>query len=69
MDISSLFGQVGGAGGGGGGGKTTSSSAASVIGGRNESEQLKTLLPWIVGGLAAVALLVAAVFVSALGRK
>lgn len=66
MDFTSL---LGGAGGGGGGGQPKSSAtASSVIGGRQETEQLQTLMPWIIGGIALVFVSIAAVAIAAIRR-
>ncbi len=75
-DWKSLFGGGTGSGfgGGGSGGEKPKSSATaasiidSVIGGQKDTEQLQTLLPWIVGGLAVVVLAAAAVAIALIRR-
>jgi hypothetical protein len=56
MDLGSLLG--GGGLGGGGGGKTTSSTAQSVIGAQSVNASVATLTPWLVGGIAAVVIVI-----------
>ena len=65
MDFTSLLGRMGG---GGAPPPKSSATATSVIGGAQETEQLKTLVPWIVGGLAVVVLAFAAVTIAVLRR-
>lgn len=62
--------QGGGLGGGGGGGQTSSAKSTSqtIFGGQNTTNQLHTLVPWIVGGAAFVAIAIAAVLIAALKR-
>lgn len=63
MDWSSMM------GGGGGGGKVQSSAtASSVIGGGQDTEQLKLMMPWIVGGLAVIVIAFAAVAIAVIRR-
>lgn len=62
----SMFGSQGG--GGEGGGPLSSAAATSVIGGRGEQLKLETLVPWIVGGIVVVVLVIAAIAVAGLRR-
>lgn len=59
-----------GIGGGGGAGKTAvaRSTAQTIFGGYNENQQLGKALPWIIGGLALVAIIVGAVIISAIRK-
>lgn len=58
-----------GGGGGAAGGKVQSSATANaVIGGGQETEQLRNMMPWIVGGIAVVAIAFAAVLIAVIRR-
>jgi hypothetical protein len=64
MDFTSL---LGGGGGSGGQQPKASSTAATIFGGYNSGQDLKTVLPWIIGG-AVIALAVVAALLVALKR-
>lgn len=55
-------------GGGGQQGGKGNSAAATVFNGYNSRQQTATLLPWIVGGAAVIAIAFALVLISAFRR-
>src|SRR5437763_910471 len=64
MDFSALLG-----GGGGGGQPKASSTAATIFGGYNSGQDLKTILPWIIGGAVVALAVMAAIVVSLRGWR
>jgi hypothetical protein len=54
----------GGGGGAGGQQPKASSTSATIFGGYNSGQDLKTILPWIIGGAVVALAVLAAVVVS-----